>query len=1144
MKVKTIGVAAAMLLCGACLFSSAETGTFVFAINGEPQCTIVSNGNNTPAKELAKYLGQVIGKEVAVVSNETDVAEGRGKIVIQIGEALSDDNEYIEMQSFSLRAGTGRMTITGPTKEALLYGVFSFLEDHVDCRFFSTRPEDEYIPSNPNLALAAFRDEQKPAFQIRGAVWGVSRNRVNDYKFRAGGFPKTWVLPGHNISDWAKQVSKNCPNALAVYADGSRCNWSLCGTNEDGIKELGRCLVEAYEKNKFATRPEEERFLAISQMDGSYVNCHCEKCQALIKSEGTEMAPLFNLANRALDEAQKTYPDLSAGTYAYFNTLYPPKTLKANPKFWVCVVSSSLSQNQSGDQLNGICESPSNRHYCEAIKAWSKYLEGRTSIYHWSGPDPGNNGSEWPNTFVLCENYRYWRDCGLTCGQFEALPSRCDLWGVGWLTYRMLWNPDLDYKALLRDSFDKRFGKPAAKYLWEYLEFVDQVRREVNFPVSCVRWPSFIYVLSDKLWYPEAVTKMNDLFVKAAEAAKKEGNPKHISNVSKARALSLDKIFLTAGRNTPFEFVTDPDTGKQWVIHGHDSMYLSSLKNFAYYVEKCSWWPQTPEERMGAELRDMGGEVRTLKAGGYEAAVVPWLKGTLHSLKKDGVELFSQHNGVSGYRDTFWGSIITWVPQEGATADSLTQKALINTAMYRSGYGKFWFEQDQKATPNGFKIARRYHQGDYKKEGIGPGIPDWEPFPATFCLKLADVSKAAVGVKGEGFAKAIALAGLDTSGGPAVSAKRGADLLDADCQNPLYDRAEEIPVGKDLSVELPTNGTITVTFARGDGVTVTIETVASARCTWKAVEFKPDPDNGCIDINFHSYSAHAGKEALDMELPPFTITAAGKPRPVTAQKREEPKLVTKMKKIDADHAINEIDGAKMIRIPAGKFKMGTAEGEGCRDEWPLRDIELDEYWIYEKPVTVGMYKKFCEATGRKFVPTWCQSMILEKKERNLTDDDYPVCLSWNEAEPYARWAGMRLPTEAQWVKAARGDKDAREYPWGDQWDGTKAVGWEMTLEKFRDGMLPSGSVPEGKSPYGLFDMAGNRFEWVRDWYDPNYIRTMPAKNPSGPEKGTSKVVKGGDSGHGEDFARISFRYLCPPSARDWTKISFRCVSGK
>ncbi len=121
-----------------------------------------------------------------------------------------------------------------------------------------------------------------------------------------------------------------------------------------------------------------------------------------------------------------------------------------------------------------------------------------------------------------------------------------------------------------------------------------------------------------------------------------------------------------------------------------------------------------------------------------------------------------------------------------------------------------------------------------------------------------------------------------------------------------------------------------------------------------------------------------------------------------------------------------------------------------------------------------------------------------------------MLVNWNDADAYARWAGGALPTEAQWERAARGT-DGRQYPWGNSYDPTKAVGEERTIYQFKAGMLPVGSSPTGASPYGVEDMAGNVWQWVADWYDHRYYAHSPSKNPTGPSTGTAKVLRGGDS---------------------------------
>jgi len=136
-------------------------------------------------------------------------------------------------------------------------------------------------------------------------------------------------------------------------------------------------------------------------------------------------------------------------------------------------------------------------------------------------------------------------------------------------------------------------------------------------------------------------------------------------------------------------------------------------------------------------------------------------------------------------------------------------------------------------------------------------------------------------------------------------------------------------------------------------------------------------------------------------------------------------------------------------------------------------VNLDGYWIYKYEVTVAQYRKFCNETGSNMpeAPSWGWQ------------DDHPIVhVSWDNATAYTQWAGVRLPTEAQWEKAARGT-DGRAYPWGNEWDATKcanSVGQRLSSTK------PIGSYPSDTSPYGALDMAGNVWEWCADWYDGNY----------------------------------------------------------
>lgn len=182
---------------------------------------------------------------------------------------------------------------------------------------------------------------------------------------------------------------------------------------------------------------------------------------------------------------------------------------------------------------------------------------------------------------------------------------------------------------------------------------------------------------------------------------------------------------------------------------------------------------------------------------------------------------------------------------------------------------------------------------------------------------------------------------------------------------------------------------------------------------------------------------------------------------------------------------------EMIFIPAGEFLMGNngrvpAFGPGDADERPLHKVSVEGFSIDRYEVTNASYKTFVEATGHRPPPHWKEGHYPAGKANHPV-----VYVDWHDARDFCRWAGKRLPTEAEWEKAARGT-DERSFPWGNVFDATKANTPQHWLKKgTKAGSLPVGSFPDGLSSYGVSDMAGNVYEWTADWYQPYPGNTTP-----------------------------------------------------
>lgn len=258
-----------------------------------------------------------------------------------------------------------------------------------------------------------------------------------------------------------------------------------------------------------------------------------------------------------------------------------------------------------------------------------------------------------------------------------------------------------------------------------------------------------------------------------------------------------------------------------------------------------------------------------------------------------------------------------------------------------------------------------------------------------------------------------------------------------------------------------------------------------------------------------------------------TITPSYSPTPLT--KTLEPSATpTAPGQTALPTEITDAKGVPMVLVSAGDFKMGTPN-QG-HEERPVHQVYLDAYYIDKYEVTNALYKVCVDADV-------CEAPTHTDKYMDPERDQHPVAyVNWYMAEAYCEWRGARLPTEAEWEKAAR-STDERRYPWGGE--GLSDI--DSTYANYRNSdTMPVGSYPKGVSPYGAYDLAGNVKEWVADWYDEDYYAVSPATNPTGPENGYLRVTRSGTWSYGMVDLRSASRGKGYP-ADSSSGLGFRCA---
>lgn len=316
-------------------------------------------------------------------------------------------------------------------------------------------------------------------------------------------------------------------------------------------------------------------------------------------------------------------------------------------------------------------------------------------------------------------------------------------------------------------------------------------------------------------------------------------------------------------------------------------------------------------------------------------------------------------------------------------------------------------------------------------------------------------------------------------------------------------------------------------------ISVTLLPLLISACVFQQL-FEPTPDPAIAATETAQEALMQSIEATLSAIP--TITPAGMESETTAATMQPTQLATPLPTQAAEDEtyISPIDGMRLIYIPAGEFFMGSNQYDRDLEtnEVPQHRVSLDAFWISQTQVTNAMFAQ-CVDTG---ACAYSAGHQINPRYLDPAYADHPIVyVTWQSAQDYCTWSGGRLPTEAEWEKAARGT-EGQKYTWGN----STPTGEQVNTDNIVGDTTPVGQYPQGASVYSVLDMGGNVREWVWDWYDPYYYQYSEVDNPMGPASGEKKVLKGASYSDMLRYARPANRLAHDPTSPGINR-GFRCV---